>query len=83
MHSGGHLDLREAVEFYNKRRGHAVPEGEQVLLHWHIYLTGPIVSDADIDAVTSFLAAFSDESLLPDVPIRVPSGLKIVGSPDD
>ncbi len=79
MHSGGHTNLKEAVEFYNKRRGHAVPAGEQVLLHWHIYLTGPIVSDADIDSVVTFLDALSDESLLPDIPTHVPSGLEVVG----
>jgi len=37
MHSGRFATLEEAAEFYSKGRGHAVPKGEKLLLHWHIW----------------------------------------------
>ena len=37
MHSGTFADLREATEFYNKGRGHAVPKGVELQIHWHIW----------------------------------------------
>lgn len=73
MHSGRFETLREAVEFYTKGRGHAVPEGEHLNLHWHIW--EPKLTDEELDQVVAFLHTLSDESFKPKVPERVPSGL--------
>jgi len=73
MHSGAFTELRDAVEFYNKGRGHAVPKDLRLYLHWHI--TEPELTDTEIDRVVEFLDALTDESFLPVVPARVPSGL--------
>ncbi|MBL4656850.1 MAG: cytochrome-c peroxidase [Flavobacteriales bacterium] len=47
MHSGKFATLREAVEFYTLGRGHAVPEGENLQLHWHIW--EPKLTDTELD----------------------------------
>jgi cytochrome c peroxidase len=73
MHAGNFSDLRDAVEFYNLGRGHAVPEGETLQIHWHIW--EPNLSDEEIDSIVSFLGALEDESLSPAVPTVLPSGL--------
>lgn len=73
MHSGRFETLREAVEFYTKGRGHAVPEGETMTIHWHIW--EPKLTDAELDRLVDFLGALTDESFMPRVPGRVPSGL--------
>jgi cytochrome c peroxidase len=72
-HSGAFTDLRDAVEFYNKGRGHAAPKDMQLYLHWHI--SEPKLTDAEIDRVVDFLGALTDETFLPQTPARVPSGL--------
>lgn len=79
MHSGAFSELREAVEFYNKGRGHAVPKGMQIYLHWHI--TDPQLTDTEIDRVVDFLGALTDETFLPEVPTAVPSGLTPINHP--
>ena len=73
MHSGNMDSLTEAVTFYNKGRGHAVPDGESLQIHWHIW--EPNLTEQEIDHVVAFLGALTDESLTPDVPSEVPSGL--------
>ena len=73
MHAGNFEGLRESVEFYNKGRGHAVPEGESLQLHWHIW--EPKLTDEEIDLIVAFLDTLTDESLTPSVPEQVPSGL--------
>lgn len=73
MHSGAFTELRDAVEFYNKGRGHAAPEDVQLYLHWHI--NDPRLTDAEIDRVVDFLGALTDETFLPEAPTRLPSGL--------
>ena len=73
MHSGRFGTLREAAEFYTKGRGHAVPEGEQMNIHWHIW--EPKLTDDELDRLVDFLGALTDESFTPRVPARVPSGL--------
>ena len=73
MHSGRFATLREATEFYTKGRGHAVPEGEELLLHWHI--SEPNLSETELDRLVDFMGALSDESFKPSTPRRVPSGL--------
>ncbi len=73
MHSGRFATLREAAEFYTKGRGHAVPEGEELLLHWHI--SDPNLTDTELDRLVDFMGALSDEHFMPTIPTQVPSGL--------
>jgi cytochrome c peroxidase len=73
MHSGRFATLREATEFYTKGRGHAVPEGEELLLHWHI--SEPNLTATELDRLVDFMGALSDESFMPKIPEQVPSGL--------
>jgi len=77
MHSGGEPDLLEAVKFYNKEPGHALPVGERVLVHWMIF-RGPSWTARDADALVALLEALTDESLMPKIPTEVPSGLPVV-----
>jgi len=73
MHRGNFETLREAVEFYNGGRGHAVPAEERLYLHWHIW--EPELTEHEIDLIVAFLHSLTDESLAPPVPDVVPSGL--------
>jgi len=73
MHSGRFATLRGAAEFYTKGRGHAVPEGEELLLHWHI--SEPNLTATELDRLVDFMGALSDESFMPKIPEQVPSGL--------
>lgn len=73
MHSGVFDNLRDTSEFYNKGRGHAIPEGVDLHLHWHI--TSPELTDDEIDRLVDFMGALTDESLKPQIPDNVPSGL--------
>lgn len=76
MHSGGMKNLKEAAEFYSKGRGHAVPEGEELLIHWHIW--EPNLTDEELDRIVDFLHTLTDESLTPQIPEVLPSGLPAV-----
>lgn len=76
MHSGRFETLREAVAFYTGGRGHAVPEGEKLSIHWHIW--EPQLNDEELDRLVDFLGALSDESYMPAVPEQLPSGLPLV-----
>jgi len=73
MHSGRFANLRDAAEFYTKGRGHAVPEGEDLKLHWHIW--DPQLTDNELDRLVDFLKTLTDESFKPKVPEVLPSGL--------
>lgn len=73
MHSGRFKTLREAAEFYTGGRGHAVPEDEELLLHWHI--SEPNLTSDEIDRLVDFMKTLSDESLIPTTPNQLPSGL--------
>ncbi len=73
MHSGRFETLRETVEFYTQGRGHAVPEGENIYLHWHIW--EPELSAAELDSLVDFLHTLTDEGYKPQVPRAVPSGM--------
>lgn len=73
MHSGRYRSLREAVAFYNGGRGHAVPAGVDLHIHWHIW--EPKLTDTEMDRVVDFLGALTDERFLPEIPEVVPSGL--------
>lgn len=71
MHSGKFKTLRETVEFYTKGRGHAVPERENLYLHWHIW--EPDLSDNELDRLVDFLGTLTDESFMPKRPDLLPS----------
>ncbi len=73
MHSGRFDNLRDTVEFYTKGRGHAVPEGVEMNLHWHIW--EPNLQEHELDLLVDFLKTLTDESFMPPVPKKVPSGL--------
>lgn len=73
MHSGRFETLRDAVTFYNGGRGHAVPPGVEMQLHWHIW--DPKLADHELDLLVAFLGTLTDESFKPVIPPRVPSGL--------
>ncbi len=76
MHSGKFSTLGEVAAFYTGGRGHAVPEGEKLYLHWHIW--EPNLSDEELDRIVDFLQTLTDESFMPQIPEQVPSGLKAV-----
>ena len=73
MHQGNFETLRDTVAFYNGGRGHAVPENENLLIHWHIW--EPNLRDEELDRLVDFLHALTDEGFMPAIPKRVPSGL--------
>lgn len=75
MHSGVFGTLRESVDFYNKGRGHAVPKGQHLKLHWHIW--EPKLTDYEIDRIVDFMKTLTDESFTPQVPKILPSGIQI------
>ena len=75
MHSGKFETLRETVEFYTKGRGHAVPENEDLFIHWHIW--EPNLTDYELDRLVDFLKTLTDESFMPRVPDVLPSGISI------
>lgn len=76
MHSGRFATLREAAAFYTGGRGHAVPEGEELKIHWHIW--EPDLSNRELDRLVDFLKTLTDESFRPREPARLPSGLRPV-----
>ncbi|MAY36281.1 MAG: cytochrome-c peroxidase [Spongiibacteraceae bacterium] len=80
MHSGRFKTLRETVEFYTKGRGHAVPEGEHLSIHWHIW--DPKLTDTELDRLVDFLKTLTDQSFMPVIPERVPSGLSVADALD-
>lgn len=76
MHSGRFDTLRDASEFYTLGRGHAVPEGENLKIHWHIW--EPQLADHELDSIVEFLHTLTDESYKPQTPKVLPSGLPLV-----
>jgi cytochrome c peroxidase len=73
MHSGSFDSLHAVAEFYNGGRGHAVPEGVDLQLHWHI--SSPDLTDYELDRLVDFMGTLTDESLKPQIPQWLPSGL--------
>ena len=78
MHSGKFKTLRETVAFYTKGRGHAVPENEDLFIHWHIW--EPNLTDTELDRLVDFLKTLTDESFKPRIPEKLPSGIKITNN---
>ncbi|GAA6152478.1 cytochrome-c peroxidase [Pseudoteredinibacter isoporae] len=81
MHSGVFPTLREATEFYNKGRGHAVPNGVEMQIHWHIW--EPDLKEEELDLIVSFMKTLSDETFKPETPKQVPSGLAVLADVKD
>jgi len=81
MHSGRFATLREAAQFYTLGRGHAVPFGEKLAIHWHIW--EPQLSDAELDRLVDFLQTLTDESFKPQTPAQLPSGLALPHAPSE
>jgi cytochrome c peroxidase len=73
MHSGRFATLREATAFYTGGRGHAVPEGEELFIHWHIW--NPQLTDDELDRLVDFMKTLTDESFKPREPAELPSGM--------
>ena len=76
MHSGRFGTLREAAAFYTGGRGHAVPEGEALKIHWHIW--EPKLAEEELDRLVDFLKTLTDESFKPQEPATLPSGMSPV-----
>ncbi|MEH6567823.1 MAG: cytochrome c peroxidase [Halioglobus sp.] len=76
MHSGRFETLREAAKFYTQGRGHAVPPGEELKIHWHIW--EPNLSDTELDRLVDFMKTLTDESFKPQEPTILPSGMEPV-----
>lgn len=74
-HAGRFSTLQEMITFYTLGRGHEVPESEKLYLHWHIW--EPNLSSAEIDRLVDFLKTLTDESFMPIIPEKVPSGLNV------
>ncbi|MCD0418386.1 hypothetical protein LOC51_14305 [Rubrivivax sp. JA1024] len=80
FHAGQVQGLEKAVGFYNARRGSALPAGERQVIHWHVHMLAPRLDLADVKAIVAFLGALEDESLMPEIPRAVPSGLPVVAT---
>lgn len=78
MHSGKFETLKEAAKFYTDGRGHAIPKGEKLYLHWHIW--EPDLRDEELDLIVDFLQTLTDESFMPQTPSQLPSGLPLINS---
>jgi cytochrome c peroxidase len=76
--AGQFQTLAEVIDFYNAPRGHAVPPGAGVQLHWHIHMQKPELSADDAADLLAFLNTLTDVSMAPQVPHAVPSGLPLV-----
>lgn len=76
FNAGQFATLEDVVGFYNDTRGHAAPPGRKLEIHWHVHMThGPELSGRDIDDLVAFLATLEDETMMPEVPRDLPSGL--------
>ena len=75
MHRGQKATLEDAARFYTGGRGHEVPEGESLMIHWHIW--EPQLTDREIQLLATFMGALTDEAFMPEIPTAVPSGLPL------
>ena len=75
MHRGQKATLEDAARFYTGGRGHEVPEGESLMIHWHIW--EPRLTDREIQLLATFMGALTDEAFMPEIPAVVPSGIPV------
>jgi cytochrome c peroxidase len=52
-----------------------VPKSENLLLHWHIW--EPKLTAEENQQIAAFLASLTDQSLTPQLPLQLPSGLPL------
>ncbi len=79
FHNGELADLSEVVDFYNNTRGHRAPKSQQLSIHWHVHMTdGPKLSEQNTKDIVAFLSSLNDETMMPQVPDQVPSGLPVL-----
>ena len=69
--------LEDVVRFYNDAPGHALPREEKLQVHWHLAMKAPTLSEAEQRALVAFLRTLTDESMMPAIPARLPSGLPV------
>ena len=79
LHRGQKQTLQDAARFYTGGRGHEVPEGESLMIHWHIW--EPQLTDREIELLATFMGALTDEAFMPEIPKEVPSGLLVEPEP--
>ena len=75
MHAGQSQNLTDAVIFYNDVPGHAVSDRDDLTFHWH--LVDADLREGEVADLVAFLRALTDETAMPVVPDRVPSGLPV------
>lgn len=75
MHAGSLPTLEDAIQFYNDERGHAMRDGEDLLIHWHIALPEKTLTRQEVVELGAFLEALTDVSAMPRIPETLPSGL--------
>jgi cytochrome c peroxidase len=75
MHAGQAQTLLDAVDFYNHAPGHAVPDRNDLTLHWHV--VDAHLREDEIADLVAFLQTLTDETALPVIPDQVPSGLPV------
>jgi cytochrome c peroxidase len=76
FNAGQFETLEDVVGFYNDTRGHAAPPGQKLEIHWHVHMTnGPELSERDVADLAAFLATLEDETMMPEIPHELPSGL--------
>ncbi|MCC6274879.1 MAG: cytochrome-c peroxidase [Leptospiraceae bacterium] len=73
MHSGALPNLEEVVNFYNKGGGRE--NYKKLDINWHIREID--LREDEKKALVAFLKTLTDETNLPKIPDKVPSGLKI------
>lgn len=79
FHSGQFDTLEDVVSFYNDNRGHKAPLDQKLNIHWHIHMTrGSALSKQNVKDIVAFLHTLEDETNLPSIPEKVPSGLPVI-----
>ena len=81
MHRGQKPSLEDAARFYTGGRGHEVPEGESLMIHWHIW--EPRLTEAEITSLAAFMRTLTDEAFIPETPGVLPSGLPVIPGRED
>jgi cytochrome c peroxidase len=76
FNAGQFATLKDVVDFYNGGRGHAVPHGATETIHWHVSMAKDTLSAAEVQELVAFLGTLTDESLMPQIPRTLPSGIK-------